>query len=216
MHRTALIAVFLCLQFCLPAAALEFSSSHPQFTATNPGLNVVDFEGIAPDRSFILNVSPDIAPGVRLVGEAFAAIDQNHISERYQRSTPSDFLVHDRINNEMSIDFTPGIRAVGVRIALSGFYSAQSAWPLEVRLLKDGVVLDARQLTINDVYKFDSFVGYSHVEGATRLEIDGQIETNTVLAIDDLRFALVPEPQSLHIAVLGTCALLLRCRWEKV
>ena len=127
------------------------------FDAANPGLPVLDFEGIAPKGGFISPTPQPWAPSV-LFSDPFGDTNEIAIADSgFAFNTPTDALFVNRGNLPLLATFDPDVTAVGfdVAIGFGGLGATVDVFDSSGDLIET-VAFDTESETI-----FTTFIGFS-------------------------------------------------------
>ena len=183
VFRRIVCAVFLC-QAGNHAGAAVYTDVQA-FLTDNPGLNLIDFEGIAAPGTFPLLPQPQ--QGVLFTGRSqsdtftpnlITVVDSSHPDSLL----PSDaILVNSTEGYAMRITFDRLYAKVGLRVRIGG--GDRSA---RVRAYSNGTVVSDQTFLTPAAF---SFVGFTEVLGIDLIEVTSVAETRgNVVWVDDVRF----------------------------
>lgn len=190
LRMVCLLLLSLCARACL---AEEFN---------------YDFESIAPEGHFTSHFPPDGLVGVSFEGINFFVISRTYLFTNKAEVSPSDYLVHDRLNSGFALLFETPVRSLSLDIAVQTLLGVDPGGKVSVRGYQQERLLFEEQFVASGIYIFDSSFSKKGLSGLSRLDIDLINGERKSIAIDNLWFAPVPEPQTSFIAyttILLTC-----------
>ncbi|MBA4068175.1 MAG: hypothetical protein C0501_31640 [Isosphaera sp.] len=187
------------------SAKAVFFTSQAAFATANPGLPVLDFEGIAGPNQVVQPAPNFAAQGVTFAGVVggpgvVAVAGPNVIG------TPSAFLAVNAFDQALDINFLgAGVGAAGFNVAI-GFQPPTRSATVEV--FSGATLLDTQVFPTADENVFTTFAGFSgFASNITRIRVTPS--TGGFVLIDNLAFgaAAVPEPASAALLGLGAVGL---------
>lgn len=170
------------------------------------------FESIAPPDSFLTLVDHDRFRGFSLSGRRFVVVDGGFVSPNTNGS-PSAYLIHDyAFEDGFEINFSHPIQSFSARVAVLTRSSPDPGDVIRVQWFREDLQLSDRLETVSGLGAFDSTISDVGLAAATRLRIELVNNDLQSIAIDDLRFTLIPEPSSLAMTLFAS--VLVGYRWR--
>ena len=172
------------------------------FDAANPGLPLLDFEGLAPDGDYLLE--PEF-PGS---GVAFTDTDQYQepavaVLDSAVLGTPTDVLYGGGLSAGLVAEFDPPTYAIGFDIAV---LSDGVTFGATVDLYSGANLLLSTVFDAATPYSFDVFRGFSNLGPIDRMVITAELYDNGGELLDNFAHG-VPEPGAMTLLTLASLAL---------
>lgn len=206
-----------CFRIALLAATVAGIASGDVFTdrvlfvGTNPGLSLMDFEGIAPPDDFV------VLPGYSSMGVTFVNggqwDDPTIVSATVSSAqfggvpAPSDYMLQSWNDTPLGFTFSEGVEAVGFNvIAFSLFDPTNEGLPVQIQAFHGASLLASIELDSNSLDLFDTFIGFSNLGNSITSIMVTKAGTyeNTNVGIDNLYFGNpVPAPATTVILSIG-------------
>lgn len=199
--KLQIASIALALAASLAAANVHatFFGNVAAFDAANPGLAVLDFEGIAPPGGFV-------QPGSHAAANLIINSPSNVISfsdSGFFFATPTDVLFDNQFGGTIILNFGPGVSAVGFNAGV-GFSGGNGFFDVFASINDSQVVALANQNAMS------GFVGWSGLGDITQITF--RTGGSDFPLIDNLRYGQqvqqVPEPATLLLLGLGGLAAL--------
>jgi MYXO-CTERM domain-containing protein len=183
------------------SASADVFFDRASFDAANPGLPVLDFEGIAPDGGF-LQPAPDFSGfGVSFTESLSGTGDGIAISDSgFFFATPTDVLFVNIFDAQLIMTFDPGVAAAGfdVAIGFGGLGATVDVYDLE------GGLLESESFDTQDLTIFTTFIGFSGLGDIGAIVVT-PVSGGFVL-IDNLAFGGIPAPGAVALFALAGLA----------
>ena len=204
MTRTKSTFLALLAALLSPMAAnATFITDAAVFDAANPGLTLLDFEGICGSGTCAV---PGFA-GVTFSGPNLVIADGPTFG------APTDWLADNTFGGFISMAFAPGINAIGFNVT-SDFTGAVNG-QIVAEIFSGATLLDSQTFTTTGLSVFDTFAGWSGLGILDNVSIT-LTSSNDFVNIDNLRFGItVPEPGTLALLGIGLAGMGLMRRRKK-
>ena len=168
------------------------------FDAANPGLPVLDFEGIAPEGGFIQPAPQPWAPDV-LFSDPFGDTAPIAIADSgFAFGTPTDVLFVNVFNLALLASFDPDITAVGFDVAI-GFGGLGATVDV---FDPSGALIESASFDTEGETVFTTFIGFSDLGDIGTVLVTP--DSGGFVLIDNFAFG-IPAPGGL--ALLGLAGL---------
>ena len=157
MKRKTYLFAALLAAYPASLASADVFFDRASFDLANPGLPVLDFEGIAPPGGLIEPAPQPWAPSVFFSDPAGDASEVAIVDSGFFFGTPTDVLFMDVFNRPMLATFDPEVIAVGFDIAIGfgGFIATVEVFAPGGELLASET-FDTEAETV-----FTTFIGFS-------------------------------------------------------
>ena len=169
------------------------------FDAANPGLPLMDFEGLAPASDFV--AVPDYSAQGVTFSDQLGFTDNVIVMDSGFLGTPTDVLCQSDYEQPLLITFDPAVQAVGFDVAI-GDYSGLNDTGVIIEAFDGATSLASASFDTADPTLFSSFRGFSNLgAGITSIMISATSPGDYDLKMIDNFSHGVPEPGTL--ALLG-------------
>lgn len=135
------------------------------FNNANPGLDLIDFEGIAPAGGFIKPVD-DLWTGVQFRDGNNSREDTAIADSGFFFGTPTDAFFIDRFDGNFNANFTRRTEAVGFNVAI-GF----GGFAATVEVYNGNTLLAREQFDTAPEQQLTTFIGFSNLGPITNLRV---------------------------------------------
>jgi formylglycine-generating enzyme required for sulfatase activity len=187
-HFAPVVTAILATTSALVSAATF--TDRPQFVAANPGLEIINFEDLAPPGNIVLLQQPH--RGMTFEGgRDFLSLNPNYVNVADRAhpwelgfSTPSDMaFVNITTGYVMRITLDQLYGAVGLLVNISLTDNVQG----RVQAYSNGTLVG--DMVVQTSNRFDTFVGFTDARGIDRIDISATSQTSGhFVMIDDLHF----------------------------
>ncbi len=207
-NKTLLLTTILLAAPLVASADPIFFDDDGEFDAANPGLTLIDFEGLVDSGTTPYDSS--MTPGATLNFTRPRIVDSSTCG------AASDHFAANVFGNSGSIQFSPTVNAVGFNIGLdadSGCGDGGVDGDVTISLFSGMALLDTQTFSTTTIDTFTTFAGWSGL---------GQIDNVTItvnsnrdfLNLDNLRYGRVSvsEPDLMVLLGLGLLVLAVALR----
>lgn len=196
-------------------ARADVTQNQAEFLSANPGLALIDFEGIAPPSDF---VTFDFTPqGVTFANggplDDPVVVSATVTSDLFGISpAPSDYILQGFDDTPLGFSFTGDATAVGFNVSVFSFGNDFTPFDVIIEAFDGNTLLDSIRITTEQIGSFGSFVGFSGFgTNITSVQLSHTELAGRVIAIDNLSFGVpVPAPAATGLFALTACAALRR------
>ena len=174
------------------AANAIFFDSKTFFLEKNPGLDLIDFEGIV-DSGFV-PLPDEFSDDVTFEGSNL------FVADGLTNGAPSDWLINREFGAPISMTFTASIQAVGFNIATN--YESSVTHQTILKLYNGTSLIDKQTIKTTKLEEFDTFVGWSDLGSFDKVTVE--LNPKDFANIDNLYYGTpVPEPATLLLVGAG-------------
>jgi hypothetical protein len=200
--RTATITILAVACISTAANADVFTDS-ASFDAANPGLPLIDFEGLAAPGTFTGNAN-EFFSGQGVLFSTPNSPGSNTVvnGSGGDFGFPTSGLTSNAFAASIQMDFINPVTAVGFDVASMDFITSQPG-SVTIEVFNGTTLLATESFVTSSFADFSSFIGFSNLGDITSVLATPVGSAFTQLAIDNLSLNAVPTPGSLAVMGLG-------------